>query len=104
MPLMVIDRSGGAAQQRVASQEMLVAMDRHRAPLGQAGPDAVGAFPIFAPTRAGPQSPGAKCRVVAGRAAPLDRNAVAVRQQHAASNAADAKIKPVEAWSGDGDE
>ena len=75
---------------------MLVAMNGERALLGQTGPDAVGALALLAPHRRGPQAPRLECLVVGHRAAPVDRHAVAVGQQHATADTADRKKQPVE--------
>ena len=45
-------------------EEMLVAVDRQRALLDDAGADTVGALMLLAPERAGPQAPGLKRRIV----------------------------------------
>ena len=71
LSLMIVDRRGRAAEQRVARQKMLVAMDRERALLDQAGADAVGALALLAPvwcpaivptSRMSASSPGAPRR------------------------------------------
>jgi len=67
---------------------MLVAVNGQRPLLGDAGADAVGAFAVLAPDRAGPQAPFIECLVVGDRAAALDRNAAraGARDQLAAAS------------------
>src|SRR5881409_2170444 len=84
--------------------EMLIAMDRQWTLLGKARADAVGAFTFLAPHRSGPQPPGTKSAIIAGRTAPLDRNAVPIGKQHATSDTADCEIQPIEARLGGRDE
>ena len=97
LPLVVVDRRICAGKQRVAREEVLAAVDREGPLFDQAGADAVGAFAILAPHGAGPQAPFAKDLVVGRRAAPLDRHAVLVGQQHAAPDTSNRSIKPIEA-------
>src|SRR6516165_8259842 len=52
--VMVVNRNGGAAQKRVASEEVLVAVDGQRPLLDEAGADPVGALKLLAPHSAGP--------------------------------------------------
>jgi hypothetical protein len=71
-------------------------MDGERALLGQTSADAVGALALLAPDRRDPQAPRLERLVVGHSAAPVDRYAVAVGQQHAAADAADREKQPVE--------
>ncbi len=83
---------------------VLVAVDGERPLFDQAGADAVGAFGVLAPDGAGPQAPILERPVIAGRAAPVHRYAVAVGQKHAAADAAHGEIEAVEAALGGVDE
>ncbi len=69
IPVFVKNRRGRAEQARVASEEVLIAIDRHRALVDDAGADAVGAFVLLAPDAANPKA-GAVEHVVVGRGAP----------------------------------
>ena len=75
---------------------MLVAMNGERALFGQTSSDAVGTLALLAPDRRGPQAPRLERLIVGRGAAPVDRHAVAVGQQHATADAADREKQPVE--------
>jgi hypothetical protein len=89
---MIEDRSSCATQQRVARVKMLIAVDRHCTLLNEAGTNAVCAFAFLAPDSARPQPPGVERRIVARRAASLDRDTSPIGKQHATSNAPDTEI------------
>ena len=54
LAVLVVDRRGRAAQECVAREEMLVAVDGQETLLDEAGPNAVGALDLLAPHGAGP--------------------------------------------------
>ena len=72
--MLVKDGRGGAKQARIAGEKVLIAINRDRALLDEAGPDAVGAFEFLAPDSAGPKSRTIKEAIVAGRAAAIDES------------------------------
>ena len=93
---MIADRRAGATQIGIAAEEMLVADDGDGAVVGQRRADAVGADAGLGPDRAGPQAEIVKMLVVAGRSAPLQRDAVAIGEQQAEAGLADRQEQPVE--------
>ena len=97
----VVNRRRRAGEERIAGEEMLVAIDRHRALLVEAGSDAVGALEFLAPDGAGPEPPPFESRVVARRPAPLDDDAIPVGEQDRAADAADRRDQPIEGRMGD---
>ena len=94
---MIIDRRGGAAQKRVAREEMLFTVDRQRSLFDQTGPDAVGALAFLTPEGARPQAPVTKRLVIGSGAAPFDRHAVTIGEQDTTTDAAYRQKKSVEA-------
>src|SRR5271154_6516888 len=94
--MLVEDRRGGATEEHIAAEKMLVAVDGQRPLLDEASSDAVGAFELLAPHRAGPQAPGIEGGIIARGAAPIDDDAVAISQQHRAADSADSEKQPVE--------
>jgi hypothetical protein len=101
---MVKQWGGCATQSRISRIEMLVAMDRQRTLLDKARTDAVRALAVFAPDRAGPQSPVKKRRIVSRCAAPLDWDTFPICKQYTTTNSADHGMESVEGRLGDMDE
>src|SRR5260370_13376782 len=74
---------------------MLVAIDGQHALFDQTGADAVGALVLFAPHRAGAESPGFEGETVARGPPTINWNAVAVGEQNATAAGADGLIQPI---------
>ncbi|CUW89799.1 hypothetical protein AGR2A_Cc160241 [Agrobacterium genomosp. 2 str. CFBP 5494] len=86
---MIANGSRGAAQFRIRREEMLVTIDNHRTLVDERGAYAVCANALFAPDGAGPEAERPEIAIIAGRASPLQRNALSIGQEQAAAGSPD---------------
>src|SRR3984885_13918940 len=97
IPVFVKNRRGGAKQARVAGEEVLIAINGHRALFDDAGADAVGAFVSLAPDSACPKSRAVEEGIVARRAASVDDDPARVSQHDRTADAADSEKEAIDA-------
>jgi hypothetical protein len=95
--MFVKNRGGRAKQARVASEEVLIAINGHRPLFDDASADAVGAFVSLAPDSAGPKAGAIEQGIVARSAAPVDDDPARVSQHDRTADAANSQKEPIDA-------
>ena len=104
-PAMLVEhRRAHAAHHRVAVVEVLVAIDRDRALLGDARADAVRALHRFGPDTAFAEASRAEKRAVGVRHAVIDHHTFGIGEEHAATGQAEAGIEAVHHRRGGGED
>src|SRR5690242_1530709 len=99
--MLIENRRGGTEQTRIASEEMLIAVDSNWPVFNNAGANSVGPLELFAPHRTCPKARGFECRIVRQRPSPVDYQAAAISQHNRTADCSHRHKQPIECVLGD---